>query len=126
MAWARGDQRCMTTRCASLLLSLIVNSLLAEFPLSAQTFTPTAAPAQNWTCIASSADGSKLAAAASYGYLYTSTNFGQTWTAAVTTTNGPEPERPWTGVASSADGSKLVAVANFNPIFLSTNFGQTW
>jgi hypothetical protein len=99
--------------------------LFKSGPSALKRFAPTAAPAQNWACISASADGTKLAAAGSYGYLYTSTNSGQTWAVATTTTNSPEPERPWTGLAGSADGSKLVAVANFSAVFLSTNFERS-
>src|SRR5882762_8421392 len=92
----------------------------------AQTFTPTPAPYQNWLSIASSADGTRLAAVGSYGWLYASTNSGASWAPLTTVTNGAEPSRPWTSIACSADGSKLVAAANFNPIFTSINFGKTW
>src|SRR4051794_10137277 len=91
-----------------------------------QDFTPTPAPAQNWISITSSGNGENLAAVASYGLLFVSTNSGATWTPATTTASGSEPYRPWAGVACSADGRKLVAVANFNPIFTSTDAGQTW
>jgi hypothetical protein len=72
--------------------------------------------------VASSADGSKLVAAARLGgRIYTSTNSGVTWTPS------SAPDFSWTAVASSADGSKLVATATSGgPICTSTNSGSTW
>jgi photosystem II stability/assembly factor-like uncharacterized protein len=105
---------------------IVGGSVAAHVRVKGQQFTPTTAPAQNWISIASSADGTKLAAAGNYGYLYTSTDSGSNWVVSSTTTNGPEPQRPWTSLAVSADGSKLLAVANFSPVFVSTNFGQSW
>ena len=55
--------------------------------------------------MASSADGSKLVAAAYYGQLYTSTDSGVSWKAR-------DSVRLWSVVASSADGSKLVAAVS--------------
>src|SRR5882757_5561082 len=43
---------------------------------SAQVWTKTSAPNKNWTAVASSADGTKLAAAFFSGGIYTSTNSG--------------------------------------------------
>src|SRR5215471_2070396 len=114
-------------RRGSLAVAVIVSgSVAAGARVKAQQFTPTTAPAQDWISIASSADGTKLAAVGNYGYLYTSTDSGSNWVLSSTTTNGPEPVRPWAGLAVSADATKLIAVANFNPIFISTDFGQSW
>jgi hypothetical protein len=74
---------------------------------------------QSWSAIASSADGSKLVAAANGGFIYASTNFGATWKA-----NGTS--QYWSAVASSADGTKLVATVKNGGIFTSTNSGATW
>jgi Tfp pilus assembly protein FimT len=109
-------------------------------PAFSQTWTQTSAPSNYWVSIASSADGTKLAAVASPGPanpgpIYVSTNSGATWTQASAPTN-----YYWYAVASSADGSKLVAVAPFDTsvapfdtsnnltgrIYTSTNFGMTW
>jgi DNA-binding beta-propeller fold protein YncE len=64
--------------------------------------------ARPWVSVASSADGSKLAAvsdeaAAPYGVVITSTNSGATWT------TNTVPFLEWSAVALSADGAKLVA-----------------
>jgi hypothetical protein len=91
------------------------------------TWTPSAAPSGLWLSIASSADGTKLVAAAYFGFIYTSTNSGATWTPNLTTTN-----QFWRSVVSSADGTKLLAAAAYNggsnpgPILTSTNGGFTW
>jgi hypothetical protein len=68
---------------------------------SALTSTPT--PVGTWTSIASSADGTRLAAVATGNAIYTSANSGTTWTVT------PVPEGNWVSIASSADGTKLVA-----------------
>jgi len=74
---------------------------------------------REWTCVASSADGTKLVAGTNSGKLYTSTDSGITWTPRENTQN-------WAGVASSADGSKLVGVANNGQIYTSIDSGLTW
>jgi hypothetical protein len=81
------------------------------------------APFPDWSSIASSVDGRRLAAGigGNGGSIYISTNSGATWT-----TNAV-PRQVWTSIASSADGSKLIAAANNNgTIFTSTNSGATW
>ena len=94
---------------------------------SGATWTPQAGSgSRNWRTVASSADGMKLVAAVYGGQLYTSTNFGETWTPR-------ESERAWLFLASSADGTKLAAVevgSVFAPdrglIRTSTDSGLTW
>jgi photosystem II stability/assembly factor-like uncharacterized protein len=78
-------------------------------------------------CIASSADGNKLAVSAGF-YIYTSTNGGADWTRNAE----PPPLLQWNSVACSADGSRLVATAlpdvlsGTGYISVSTNAGATW
>jgi photosystem II stability/assembly factor-like uncharacterized protein len=90
--------------------------------LSAQTWTPTSAPTNDWTSVACSADGSKLVAAVNGGGIYTSTNSGITWTLT------SAPNTSWTSVASSADGTTLAAVSEdvYGSVYVSTNSGATW
>jgi photosystem II stability/assembly factor-like uncharacterized protein len=85
-----------------------------------QTSAPSA-PAIAWFSIASSADGTKLAAVIAGGLIYTSTNSGVTWKPT------SAPRSYWTTIASSADGSKLVAGADADaPIYTSVDSGHTW
>jgi len=72
----------------------------------AQTWTQTSAPINNWNSVASSADGSKLAAAVNGGGIWSSADSGNTWTQTSAPTN------VWTSVSSSADGRKLAATFN--------------
>lgn len=88
--------------------------------LTAQIWTQTGAASNNWNCIASSANGSRLIAGAWPGLVYLSTNSGATWAPAITTTDS------WSSVSSSADGTKLMATSWANGIFISTNSGATW
>jgi photosystem II stability/assembly factor-like uncharacterized protein len=73
----------------------------------------------NWSSVASSADGTKLAATDSAGRIYISTDSGTTWTAG-------ENEHQWSGIASSADGTRLGAVVSGGQIYLSNDSGLTW
>jgi uncharacterized repeat protein (TIGR03803 family) len=89
----------------------------------------------NWTAIASSADGSKLIAAggrynsSGFGYIFSSTNFGASWTLTATNILPSNGHSDWICVASSADGSKLAAVSaggTAGVVITSTNSGVTW
>ena len=74
---------------------------------------------KSWVGVASSADGTKLAAVDSVGDVYTSTNSG------TFSFQSSIPER-LSCVASSADGTKLVAAGLNGSIYISTNSGGTW
>ena len=63
--------------------------------------------------MASSSNGTKLAATVLGGQIYISTDSGATWTAR-------ESNRNWYGVASSSDGTKLVAGDSGGQIYTST------
>jgi photosystem II stability/assembly factor-like uncharacterized protein len=99
---------------------LILLLSLATATSFAQTWTLTSAPSTNWSCVASSADGSKLVAAVTNGFIYTSTNSGLTWA------QTSAPNNWWTSLASSADGSILLAVSPYDFIYRSTNAGAAW
>jgi hypothetical protein len=75
----------------------------------------------NWRCIASSSDGTHLAAAAagSGGGIYTSTDSGLTWT------KTSAPVADYYSIASSSDGTKLAA-AGPGFIYTSSNSGLRW
>ena len=81
-----------------------------------------AAGSRNWSSIAGSTDGSKLAAAAWGGKIHTSSDAGANWTE-----RPGAGDRNWVAVASSANGNKLAAVYDWGGyIFTSDNAGQTW
>jgi hypothetical protein len=89
-------------------------------------WTQSSAPVADWTSIASSADGTKLAAVvdSDNSGIWISTNSGITWTQTNALSTG------WYSIASSADGTELAAGVdngNFNGgIWISTNSGVTW
>jgi photosystem II stability/assembly factor-like uncharacterized protein len=63
-----------------------------------------------WRSITSSSDGTKLAAVVLFGYIYTSTDSGATWTERQPITGST---RAWQSITSSSDGTKLAAVADY-------------
>jgi hypothetical protein len=75
----------------------------------------------NWSGVASSGDGLKLAAAAYGGNLFTSTDGGTNWTARAFATN-------WAAVVSSTDGARLAATVDNNSgnVYTSLDSGLTW
>ena len=116
-------------RCAAgreLLIVTLTSALVAGFVqrVAAQGWTPTLAPSESWTAVASSADGSNLVAVANNepGAIFISPDSGVTWT------NANAPVQAWTAVATSADGTQIVAAGNNYPgaIFVSTNSGAIW
>lgn len=74
---------------------------------------------RSWRALASSADGTKLVAAASGAYLYTSVDSGATWAQR-------DSIRSWFAVASSANGTKLVAAVFSGYMYTSVDSGITW
>jgi hypothetical protein len=69
----------------------------------------TAAGSRGWSQVASSSDGTKLAANITLsGYIYTSTDSGVTWT-----TQTGSGARDWYVIVSSADGTKLAAAGSY-------------
>ena len=76
--------------------------------------------AQLWASVASSADGTHLAAVVAGGYVYTSTDGGGSW-------NQQATSRKWQDVAISADGSSVVAAVRPGYIYRSsTSGGGAW
>jgi hypothetical protein len=113
-----------------LILSLtVLIAILAPTRMAAQTWVKTSAPTNYWVSIASSADGSKLAATASFGGIYFSADSGTNWIQTSAPTND------WGNIAMSADGTKLVAASKVTwgdngeipgSIYISTNSGSNW
>jgi hypothetical protein len=84
-----------------------------------QTWTPHESN-REWWCLASSADGSRLVAGTYPGQIYTSDNFGSSWTAR------PTGSHHWTMVACSDNGDNLVAVVSGGQIYTSMDSGEHW
>jgi hypothetical protein len=78
-----------------------------------------------WLSIASSYDGTHLAACNNNGGVYTSTNSGAAWTQQ---TSGLPASTIYVAIVSSANGMNLAVAANnvSEKIYTSTNAGQTW
>lgn len=79
---------------------------------------------RNWYSVASSDDGTKLAAVVQGGRIYTSADSGKTWVP-------HEADRSWSAIASSADGRSLVATVGTSTgatgqIYTSINGGDSW
>ena len=104
----------------SALSSLVVNGVSYGSRLAGPLdyWTPRDS-SRGWYSVASSADGTKLAAVVFNGQIYTSTDSGVTWTAR-------DSSRYWSSVASSADGTKLAAVVQGGQIYTSSDSGVTW
>ena len=71
--------------------------------------------------VASSSDGTRLVAAKTDGYIYTSADSGTTW--AQQTGAG---QRTWIAVASSSNGTGLIAAEFSGYIYTSADSGVTW
>lgn len=115
------DARSMTAAILIASLSAIVNSTtFAQNAAWVETFAGT----PYWQCVASSSNGTKLAAAPNGGLIFTSAYSGRGWT----------PRTPysefWTSIASSADGTTLVAAEGNGyydgGIFISKDSGVIW
>lgn len=104
-------------------LALVIQFLCLAAANSQTWIQSTNAPDLEWWSVASSADGTRLAAVAYGAGIYTSTNAGLTWI------SNSAPKEDWYCVASSADGTKLaagidLALSTGGGIF--TNAGVTW
>src|SRR5262249_55226087 len=119
-------------RAKYLFLVVIVFGALHTNLASAQTWTQTSAPSNNWTTVACSADGRNLVAVAGCsrfslsndGFIYASTNAGVTWDLS----NAPRIN--WSSVAASAAGAKFVATVGAcgagGGIYAALDSGVTW
>mmetsp|Transcript_11522 Transcript_11522/g.35487 ORF Transcript_11522/g.35487 Transcript_11522/m.35487 type:complete len:537 (+) Transcript_11522:106-1716(+) len=88
----------------------------------AVTFEVTTAPSTDWDgAIASSADGTRLAAGEYGGNIHLSGDAGRTWYEVVVGSS-----ESWRGMAMSADGTKIYAVGSGADIWRSSNSGQSF
>ena len=90
--------------------ALIILSLCAIAPARAAWTERSVGSAQSWLGIASSSDGTKLAAVVRDGNIWTSTESGANWTSTASM-------RDWRSIASSSDGTKLAAVVDAGNIW---------
>lgn len=121
-----------------LVVASMLNYIYTSTDSGATWVERTSAGFHEWTAIASSADGTKLAATANDydydanqygGFIYTSSDSGATWTEH--TTAGLHE---WKTIASSSDGTRLTAAANEENeegdnvgfIYTSADSGVTW
>ena len=74
----------------------------------------TSAPSVYWWDITSDSTGKLLAATQNGGYIYYSTNYGNTWT------QSQSPNLGWTAISSDRSGSNLVAVTWSTGIYTSS------
>ena len=74
-----------------------------------------------WTGITCSEDGSKIASCSGNGYVFTSSDFGNTWTL-----KQNSPAALLTAIASSANAQKLVVQAYEGYLYTSSDFGETY
>lgn len=85
----------------------------------------TTSGSRSWKQIASSSDGSKLAACVYNGYIYTSDDYGATWTERTSAVS-----RTWLQIKCSADGSIIMAstavTSSDGYVYVSTDYGANW
>jgi hypothetical protein len=99
---------------------IVCGLLISSWIASAQVWAQTSANTNyEWQDVASSADGSKLAAIANVG-VFISTNSGAAWTL-----DSSAPANVY-AIASSADGVRLAAAVSPALVYTSTNSGFTW
>ena len=93
-------------------------SILGNFSSFANSPWTLTQAANTWYGIASSADGSRLAAVANGVGIFTSINSGISWN------NSTPFAAQWRSIASSADGNRLVAAIYGGGVY--TNSGTSW
>jgi len=74
-----------------------------------------------WSNVTSSEDGQYLAATVYGGYIYTSSDGGDSWTARLT-----DNYRLWYSISSCREGKTLIASNYDGSVYFSTNFGSSW
>lgn len=74
---------------------------------------------KSWSCIKSSADGSRLAACVYGGQIYTSSDGGISWIPR-------ESDRYWSYITMNTTGTRILATVENGKIYESTNSGETW
>jgi hypothetical protein len=121
-----GNSKLLMKAARIFLLAVLAGDIAANLCF-AQTWTQTSAPSNLWTCVASSANGTKLIASVYAGGIWLSQDSGATWR------KTSAPETGWGQLACSADGDILFAVGDYYTGYsrllsfcASTNSGLTW
>lgn len=84
----------------------------------AQAWVQTSAPSTNWSCVACSADCSRIVAGVSNGLIYASADSGLSWT------QSPAPVNAWRDLASSWDATWIFAACH--GLYFSSNSAASW
>jgi hypothetical protein len=74
---------------------------------------------RKWSCVALSIDGQYIVACVNPGFIYTSSDYGVSYTQR-------DASRAWNAVASSTDGMNLVACVYGGYIYTSKDSGANW
>ena len=101
----------------------VTNTTNNIYLVEGELIQETSAPLAVWRAIASDSTGTKLAAAAEGGGIYTSSDSGITWDPQ---TSGLPAFANWYSIASSSNGTKLAAVVLGGGIYTSSNSGSNW
>jgi hypothetical protein len=104
----------------SFLISIVAVLLAVSDVATAQNWTLTSAPTNNWSAICGSGDLNLLAAAEAVGSIYYSSNAGLNWFNSNAGTNS------WSSMDSSTNGRFMVAAASRGTIWKSSDLGVTW
>jgi photosystem II stability/assembly factor-like uncharacterized protein len=75
----------------------------------------------NWQDVASCADGKHYVLVDNGGFIWTSSDYGQTWS-----NDNNAGMNQWYSVTISDDGSKVAAGASDDDVYMSGDYGQTW
>jgi hypothetical protein len=76
-------------------------------------------PGENWTSVATSTQGTRLAAVGTMTQIYLSVDSGTTWVPSGPTAN-------WTSISCSGDGIELAAATSAGVVYYSVDAGDTW
>ena len=107
-----------------LFLSLIGATWTLPVSHDAAQLAPTASAQADWRCVSVSTTGQYQTAGTSFYGIYTSSDYGATWTIA----DRPLYDGLWysVGMSSDSDGKDQTAVDASGGIYTSSNYGATW
>lgn len=83
---------------------------------------------RRWTCVTSSSDGGQIMVMALDSSIYTSTDFGNTFTRIDSSILNSEARNQiqWASVDSSSKGNFVVAAGSPGYVYISTDLGNSW